>query len=81
MNRSDLHDNLSESSVRLGDLSIIGDKLSRKPGSITKLSLKAEARCGVSGETKINKKCTIARISETHSISVDFRISRGIAQV
>ncbi|CAN6881362.1 unnamed protein product [Brassica oleracea var. botrytis] len=80
-NGSDLHDNLSESSVRLGDLSIIGDKLSSKPGSITKLSLKDEARCGVSGRTKINKKCTIARISETHSISVDFRISRGIAQV
>ncbi|KAG2239372.1 hypothetical protein Bca52824_091803 [Brassica carinata] len=73
-------ENVKSSSQINGDLSIIGDKLSRKPGSITKLSLKDEARCGVSGRTKINKKCTIARISETHSISVDFRISRGIAQ-
>lgn len=80
-NGSDLHDNLGESSDRLGDLSVIGNKLSSKSGSISKLSLKAEARCGVSNETKINKKYTIARISETHSISVDFRLSRGIAQV
>ncbi|CAH8345100.1 unnamed protein product [Eruca vesicaria subsp. sativa] len=72
---------LSEKSDRLGDLSVIGNKLSSKSGSISKLSLKAKARCGVSDETKINKKCTIARISETHSISVDFRLSRGIAQV
>ncbi|KFK30365.1 hypothetical protein AALP_AA7G251800 [Arabis alpina] len=62
-NGSDLHDNLAESSDRLGDLSVIGNKLSIKSGS------------------KINKKYTIARISETHSISVDFRLSRGIAQV
>ncbi|CAN7068427.1 unnamed protein product [Brassica oleracea var. botrytis] len=80
-NGSDLRDDLSETSDRLGDLSVIGNKLSSKSGSISKLSLKAEARCGVSDETKINKKCTIARISETHSISVDFRLSRGIAQV
>ncbi|VVB09911.1 unnamed protein product [Arabis nemorensis] len=76
-NGSDLHDNLSESSDRLGDLSVIGNKLSIKSGSIGKLHLKA----GVSDETKMNKKYTIARISDTHSISVDFRLSRGIAQV
>ncbi|CAH8296930.1 unnamed protein product [Eruca vesicaria subsp. sativa] len=50
-------------------------------GSISNLSRKAEAHCGVSDETKINKKNTIARMSETHSIIVDFRLSRGIAQV
>ncbi|KAF8070832.1 hypothetical protein N665_1130s0009 [Sinapis alba] len=72
---------LSETSDRLGDMSVIGNKLSSKSGSISKLSLKAEARCGGGDETKINKKSTIARISETHSISVDFRLSRGIAQV
>lgn len=77
-NGSDLHDNLAESSDRLGDLSIIGNKLSSKS---SKMSHKAEARCRVSDETRINKKYTIARISETHSISVDFRLSRGIAQV
>lgn len=81
-NGSDLHHHdLSETSDRLGDLSVIGNKLSSKSGSIAKLSLKAEPRCGVTDDTKINKKSTIARISETHSISVDFRLSRGIAQV
>lgn len=73
---------LSETSDRLGDLSVIGNKLSSKSGSVSKQSLTAEARSGGSNETKINNnKCTIARISETHSISVDFRLSRGIAQV
>lgn len=74
--------NGSETSDRLGDLSVIGNKLSSKSGSVSKQSLTAEARSGGSNETKINNnKCTIARISETHSISVDFRLSRGIAQV
>lgn len=80
-NGSDLHNDLAEPSERLGDLSISGNKLSSKSGLTSKLSHKAEARCKVSDETKINKKYTIARISETHSISVDFRLSRGIAQV
>ncbi|CAH8274011.1 unnamed protein product [Arabidopsis lyrata] len=74
-NGSDLHDNLAESSDRLGDLSINGNKLIIKS---SKMSHKAEARCD---ETRKNKKYTIARISGTHSISVDFRLSRGIAQV
>ncbi|CAN8328331.1 unnamed protein product [Cochlearia groenlandica] len=68
-NGSGLHDNLVESSNRLEDLSITGNKLSNKSSN------------GVSSETKINKKYTTATISETHSISVDFRLSRGIAQV
>ncbi|KAH0936249.1 hypothetical protein HID58_013366 [Brassica napus] len=54
----------------------IGNQINGSYESCSKLSLKAEARCGVCGETK-----TIARISETQSISVDFPLSRGIAQV
>ncbi|ANM67905.1 Tetratricopeptide repeat [Arabidopsis thaliana x Arabidopsis arenosa] len=77
-NGSDLHDNLAESSDRFGELSINGNKISIKS---SKMSHKAEARCGISDESRKNKKYTIARISGTHSISVDFRLSRGIAQV
>uniref|UniRef100_A0A1J3IUG7 Suppressor of RPS4-RLD 1 n=1 Tax=Noccaea caerulescens TaxID=107243 RepID=A0A1J3IUG7_NOCCA len=78
-NGSDLHDNLAESSDRLGDLSIIGSSNSI---SISKLSNKnVMVRCGVSDDTKKNKKYTIARLSDNQSISVDFRLSRGIAQV
>lgn len=80
-NGSNLHDNLTEGSDRLGDLSISENKLSSKSGLSSKLSNKAEARCRVSDETKIIKKYTIAKMSENHSISVDFRLSRGIAQV
>ncbi|XP_022741560.1 suppressor of RPS4-RLD 1-like isoform X1 [Durio zibethinus] len=35
----------------------------------------------ISDETKRNKKFCVAKISKTKSISVDFRLSRGIAQV
>ncbi|XP_010446657.1 PREDICTED: suppressor of RPS4-RLD 1-like [Camelina sativa] len=80
-NGSDLHDNLAESSDRLGDLTISGKKLSSTSGFTSKSNHKAEVRCGVGTEIKINKKYTIARISGNHSISVDFRLSRGIAQV
>ncbi|CAH2076227.1 unnamed protein product [Thlaspi arvense] len=79
-NGSDSHDDSSESSDRLGDLSLVGNTLTIKSGSI-RLSHKAKARCGVTDETKTNKKYTIARMSDTHSITVDFRLSRGIAQV
>ncbi|KAL1190442.1 Suppressor of RPS4-RLD 1 [Cardamine amara subsp. amara] len=79
-NGSNLHDSLTESSDRLGDLSISGNKLSSKSGFTSKLNHKAEARHRVSDETKINKY-TITRISEKHSITVDLRLSRGIAQV
>ncbi|EOA15941.1 hypothetical protein CARUB_v10004035mg [Capsella rubella] len=80
-NGSDLHDNLAESSDWLGNVTINGKKLSITSGFTSKSSHKAEVRCGVGNETTINKKYTIARISGNHSISVDFRLSRGIAQV
>ncbi|XP_050205125.1 suppressor of RPS4-RLD 1 [Mercurialis annua] len=67
-------------------------ELSSKPSSIStssgdsseihiKLSNKSDMPNEACDETKKNKKFSVTRISKTKSITVDFRLSRGIAQV
>lgn len=83
----DVHDkssNESESSDnskdKRGKLSIISGNSSDL--TQTQLSTKLDIpRKEISDESNKNKKFCVTRISKTKSISVDFRLSRGIAEV
>ncbi|CAL5371005.1 unnamed protein product [Camellia sinensis] len=75
----------SELSHELSDTcnkpSVICRELSNVSEICSKLSDKSDVSNESSGEAKKNKKFCVTRISKTKSISVDFRLSRGIAQV
>ncbi|KAF5945992.1 hypothetical protein HYC85_016220 [Camellia sinensis] len=75
----------SELSRELSDTcnkpSVICRELSNVSEICSKLSDKSDVSNESSGEAKKNKKFCVTRISKTKSISVDFRLSRGIAQV
>ncbi|KAJ6740417.1 SUPPRESSOR OF RPS4-RLD 1 [Salix purpurea] len=70
-NASELSSRLSMIPGNLGDTSEILSKSSNKANMLNE----------VTDEAKRNKKLCVTRISKTKSISVDFRLSRGIAQV
>lgn len=67
--------NISVDSINKSDLS---SKISLIPG---KSSDKSDMNSESSNDTKGNKKFSVTRISKAKSINVDFRLSRGIAQV
>lgn len=72
----------SSSSDMCNNLSIVPSSSSDLIQKARKLSCKAEtSRNEVNDESKRNKKFCVTRISKTKSISVDFRLSRGIAEV
>ncbi|KAH9712205.1 Suppressor of RPS4-RLD 1 [Citrus sinensis] len=87
----DVHDKLSSDSASLNDSntnsesysksSISDNKSSDSTESRSKLSFKWDMLKETSNEAKRNKKFCVTRISKSKSISVDFRLSRGIAQV
>ncbi|KAM1174936.1 hypothetical protein ACFX19_027996 [Malus domestica] len=85
----DSHDKLSSESCKdLSDtcskLPMICSKSSdliETPPTPPKLSSKSDIRHEIGEESKKNKKFSVARLSKTKSISVDFRLSRGIAEV
>ncbi|GFY81036.1 tetratricopeptide repeat (TPR)-like superfamily protein [Actinidia rufa] len=61
--------------------SVIRSKSSKLPEISSQSSDKSTEDKELSDEVKKNKKFCVTRISKTKSISVDFRLSRGIAQV
>ncbi|XP_057493155.1 suppressor of RPS4-RLD 1 [Actinidia eriantha] len=61
--------------------SVIRSKSSKLPEISSQSSDKSTEGKELSDEVKENKKFCVTRISKTKSISVDFRLSRGIAQV
>lgn len=87
----DVHDKLSSDSASLkysstnseshSKSSISGSKSGDSTENRSKLSFKWDMLRETSNEAKRNKKFCVTRISKTKSISVDFRLSRGIAQV
>lgn len=72
---------ISDTSEPCSKLSMICDSSSNTTETHSKLSDKSDTLNEVTEEAKRNKKFCVARISKTKSISVDFRLSRGIAQV
>jgi hypothetical protein len=78
---SDSCSDLSDTSEPCSKLSMICDSSSSATETHSKLSDKSDIHNEITEEAKINKKFCVARISKTKSISVDFRLSRGIAQV
>ncbi|KAL9378264.1 hypothetical protein Peur_029599 [Populus x canadensis] len=84
----DLPNHVSESCSGVSNASELSSRLSMIPGNLgdtseilSKSSNKVNMHNEVTDETKGNKKLCVTRISKTKSISVDFRLSRGIAQV
>ena len=87
----DVHDKLSSDSASLNysntnsesysKSSISDNKSSDSTESRSKLSFKWDMLKETSNEARRNKKFCVTRISKSKSISVDFRLSRGIAQV
>lgn len=84
----DLPNHVSESCSGVSNASELSSRLSMIPGNLgdtseilSKSSNKVNIHNEVTDETKGNKKLCVTRISKTKSISVDFRLSRGIAQV
>ncbi|TXG59325.1 hypothetical protein EZV62_013898 [Acer yangbiense] len=71
----------SSTSEPCSRLSITGCNSSDSSESLSKLNYKTDKRIEKSDEDKRNKRFSVTRISKTKSISVDFRLSRGIAQV
>lgn len=61
--------------------SAITDKSVNKTDARSKPSDKVDMQLDLSDQNKRNKKFSVTRISKTKSINVDFRLSRGIAQV
>lgn len=61
--------------------SAITDKSINKTDARSKPSDKVDMHLDLSDQNKRNKKFSVTRISKTKSINVDFRLSRGIAQV
>jgi hypothetical protein len=78
---SDSCSDLSDTSESCSKLSMICDSSSNTTETHSKLSDKSDIHNEITEEAKRNKKFCVARISKTKSISVDFRLSRGIAQV
>ncbi|KAJ6378486.1 hypothetical protein OIU78_028679 [Salix suchowensis] len=84
----DLPNLVSGSCSGVNNASELSSRLSMIPGNLgdtseilSKSSNKANMHNEVTDEGKRNKKLCVTRISKTKSISVDFRLSRGIAQV
>lgn len=87
----DIHDKLGYNSESCNDLSDTCSKLpmicskssdlTETPPTPPKLSSKSDIRHEISDDSKRNKKFCVARLSKSKSISVDFRLSRGIAEV
>lgn len=84
----DLPNLVSGSCSGVNNASELSSRLSMIPGNLgdtseilSKSSNKANMHNEVTDEAKRNKKLCVTRISKTKSISVDFRLSRGIAQV
>jgi len=75
----------SESCKELSDTCNKSPVICSKSSSVSEIcsksSEKSNVRSDLVDEAKKNKKFSVARISKTKSISVDFRLSRGIAQV
>ncbi|KAB1214867.1 Tetratricopeptide repeat protein 13 [Morella rubra] len=78
---SDSYSDLSDTSEPGNKLSVICNSSSNATDTHGKLSFKSNICNGISEEVKRKKKFCVARISKAKSISVDFRLSRGIAQV
>ncbi|KAK7834094.1 suppressor of rps4-rld 1 [Quercus suber] len=78
---SDSCSDLSDTSEPCSKLSTICNSPSNTTETSSKLTFKSEIHNEIIDEAKKNKKFCVARISKTKSISVDFRLSRGIAQV
>ena len=62
-------------------LTAFHSKSSDSTDIVSKSSKMSEARGNVSDEARRTKKFSVAKVSKTKSISVDFRLSRGIAEV
>ncbi|XP_065873083.1 suppressor of RPS4-RLD 1 [Euphorbia lathyris] len=87
----DIVDNLSCNSKSCNNLSIKPDlsskssMISSSSGDTSEICSKSSSKKDMpnerSDEVKRNKKFSVTRISKTKSITVDFRLSRGIAQV
>lgn len=79
---SKLHDLRSDMSefCSKSKLTAFPSKSSDSTGILSKPSKMSDARL-ISDEAKRTKKFSVAKISKTKSISVDFRLSRGIAEV
>ncbi|XP_022751228.1 suppressor of RPS4-RLD 1-like isoform X2 [Durio zibethinus] len=78
---SDSCNDLSEKSEQCSRSSVISSKSSDKTESHSLPSNISDIHNEITDETKRNKKFCVAKISKTKSINVDFRLSRGIAQV
>ncbi|GAV58758.1 TPR_1 domain-containing protein/TPR_11 domain-containing protein [Cephalotus follicularis] len=74
-------DNLSDVSGPFSKLSLICGSSSDSTENQSKSSIKSDMHNEINDESKRNKKFCVTRISKTKSISIDFRLSRGIAQV
>ncbi|KAL5753095.1 hypothetical protein ACOSP7_023263 [Xanthoceras sorbifolium] len=71
----------SSTSEPCSKLSITSSNSSGSAESLSKLNYKTDKRSERTDEDKRNKRFSVTRISKTKSISIDFRLSRGIAQV
>ncbi|XVF17569.1 hypothetical protein REPUB_Repub10bG0134700 [Reevesia pubescens] len=78
---SDSRNSLSEKSEIRSKSSVISSNSTDISESHCLPNNTSDTRSEISDETKRNKKLCVAKISKTKSISVDFRLSRGIAQV
>ncbi|KAM1733374.1 hypothetical protein EV1_018569 [Malus domestica] len=72
---------LSDTCSKLPMICSKSSDLTETPPTPPKLSTKSDIRHEIGEESKRNKKFSVARLSKTKSISVDFRLSRGIAEV
>lgn len=80
---SKLHDLRSETSgfCSKSKITAFHSKSSDSTDIVSKPSKKSDARANIGDEAKRTKKFSVAKISKTKSISVDFRLSRGISEV
>lgn len=78
---SEVGSGLVDKSESCNQSSAIFSKSIDKTGICSKLSDKADIYSELSDQAKKNKKFSVTRISKTKSINVDFRLSRGIAEV
>ncbi|XP_009336068.2 suppressor of RPS4-RLD 1 isoform X1 [Pyrus x bretschneideri] len=72
---------LSDTYSKLPMICSKSSDLTETPPTPPKLSTKSDIRHEIGEESKRSKKFSVARLSKTKSISVDFRLSRGIAEV
>ncbi|RXH75407.1 hypothetical protein DVH24_030128 [Malus domestica] len=72
---------LSDTCSKLPMICSKSSDLTETPPTPPKLSTKSDIRHEIGEESKRNKKFSVARLSKTKSINVDFRLSRGIAEV